>query len=65
MLPQMGTFVVFRSDVIVHEVLPTLRERFGLTGWFKRRPLSNELPHELVEEFPAQAQLLFDKRPAP
>jgi len=29
-----GTFVVFRSDLIEHEVLPATRERFSLTGWF-------------------------------
>lgn len=59
-LPQIGTFVAFRSDAVIHEVLPTLRERFSLTGWFKRRPLLwsvalDELPHQLVEEFPAQS----------
>lgn len=37
--PKAGTFVIFRSDTIYHEVLPALRERFSLTGWFKRRPL--------------------------
>lgn len=35
--PHAGTFALFRSDVIVHEVLPATRERFSLTGWFKRR----------------------------
>ncbi len=33
-LPTGGTFVVFRSDVIEHEVLPAVRERLSLTGWF-------------------------------
>lgn len=37
--PQAGTFVIFRSDTIYHEVLPATRERFSLTGWFKRRSL--------------------------
>ncbi len=37
--PHAGTFVLFRSDAIYHEVLPATRERFSLTGWFKRRSL--------------------------
>ena len=37
--PHAGTFVIFRSDAIFHEVLPATRERFSLTGWFKRRSL--------------------------
>jgi SM-20-related protein len=37
--PHAGTFVIFRSDAIYHEVLPATRERFSLTGWFKRRSL--------------------------
>jgi SM-20-related protein len=40
--PQAGTFVIFRSDTIYHEVLPTSKERFSLTGWFKRRSLSGD-----------------------
>ncbi|MFN7927777.1 MAG: 2OG-Fe(II) oxygenase [Blastocatellia bacterium] len=38
--PQAGTFVIFRSDAIYHEVLPATHERFSLTGWFKRRSLA-------------------------
>ncbi len=41
--PQAGTFVIFRSDTIYHEVLSPLKERFSLTGWFKRRSLSKAL----------------------
>lgn len=38
--PEAGTFVCFRSDRIVHEVLPARRHRFSLTGWLHReRPL--------------------------
>ena len=29
--------VVFRSDHIVHEVLPASRERLSLVGWFRQR----------------------------
>jgi SM-20-related protein len=36
--PQAGTFVAFRSDTIYHEVSPAARDRFSLTGWFRRRP---------------------------
>ena len=35
-LPAGGTFVCFRSDLILHEVLPTRRERVSLTGWLRR-----------------------------
>lgn len=38
-LPEGGTLVVFRSDLIPHEVLPTRRERFSLTGWLRREGL--------------------------
>ncbi len=41
--PHAGTFVLFRSDAIAHEVLPAKRERFSLTGWFKRRSLESNL----------------------
>jgi SM-20-related protein len=37
--PHAGTLAIFRSDAIYHEVLPATRERFSLTGWFKRRSL--------------------------
>lgn len=35
-LPEAGTFVVFRSDSLEHEVLETRRERLSLTGWLRR-----------------------------
>jgi len=38
-LPSAGTFVVFLSDRIEHEVLSTLRPRLSLTGWLLRRRL--------------------------
>lgn len=34
-LPQMGTLVVFLSDEFPHEVLPTRRSRYSMTGWFR------------------------------
>lgn len=36
-----GRLVAFLSESFPHEVLTTHRERFSLTGWFRR----NELPH--------------------
>lgn len=36
LLPEFGTFVAFLSDRIEHEVRPTRRERFSLTGWLRR-----------------------------
>jgi SM-20-related protein len=35
--PRAGTFVIFRSDTIPHEVAPAERDRFSMTGWFRRR----------------------------
>ena len=36
-LPEGGTLVAFLSDMIEHEVLPSTRERFSLTGWLRLR----------------------------
>ncbi|WP_034619483.1 2OG-Fe(II) oxygenase [Chitinibacter tainanensis] len=35
--PHGGTLVVFLSNRFEHEVLPARRERFSLTGWYRRR----------------------------
>mmetsp|Transcript_13820 Transcript_13820/g.29822 ORF Transcript_13820/g.29822 Transcript_13820/m.29822 type:complete len:283 (+) Transcript_13820:1957-2805(+) len=37
-LPLGGTLVVFRSDLIYHEVLPARRQRYSLTGWMRDDP---------------------------
>ena len=42
-LPQAGTLVVFLSAGMWHEVLPTRRERWSLTGWLRRRRLERPL----------------------
>lgn len=34
--PLMGRLVCFRSDMVEHEVLPTVRTRFSVTGWMRR-----------------------------
>jgi SM-20-related protein len=34
-LPRWGRLVVFRSDLIPHEVLPCIQIRWSLTGWFR------------------------------
>ena len=36
-MPEGGTLVAFLSARFAHEVLPCTRERFSLTGWFRRR----------------------------
>jgi SM-20-related protein len=36
-LPEAGTLVLFLSAEIEHEVLPALRERLSIAGWFRRR----------------------------
>jgi SM-20-related protein len=35
--PEAGKLVLFRSADFWHEVLPARRERFSLTGWFRKR----------------------------
>ncbi|WP_205700884.1 2OG-Fe(II) oxygenase [Jeongeupia sp. USM3] len=37
--PHGGTLAVFMSNRFEHEVLPARRERWSLTGWFRRRAL--------------------------
>lgn len=38
--PRLGNWVIFRSELIEHEVRPAMRERYSLTGWFRRRALN-------------------------
>lgn len=33
--PELGTLVVFLSDLIPHEVLPTNRTRYSIAGWYR------------------------------
>lgn len=35
-LPQLGSFVLFRSETIAHEVEPPRRTRFSIAGWMKK-----------------------------
>ena len=43
--PTGGKLVLFLSDSLEHQVLPTRRERLSLTGWFRRRsPLMGGAP---------------------
>lgn len=35
-LPEAGRMVVFRSDLVEHEVLVAHKERYSLTGWMRR-----------------------------
>lgn len=37
-LPAAGTCVLFRSDAVLHEVLPATRPRLSVTAWLRRRP---------------------------
>jgi SM-20-related protein len=37
--PRLGTLVTFLSRDHFHEVLPSRRDRFSITGWFRVRPL--------------------------
>lgn len=37
-LPEFRTLALFRSADFWHEVLPAHRERYSVTGWFRKRP---------------------------
>ena len=37
-LPEAGTLACFLADRFEHEVLPPMRERVSIAGWFRRRP---------------------------
>lgn len=39
--PCAGTLVTFLSNRFEHEVLPTLRERYSVTGWYRRRAVGD------------------------
>jgi len=41
--PRAGTLVIFKSDTVPHEVAPADRDRFSLTGWFRRRSIHTTL----------------------
>ncbi len=34
-MPEIGTMVIFLSEEIPHEVLPTQRNRYSIAGWFR------------------------------
>lgn len=41
-LPRQGTFVIFLSDVFVHEVKQAHRTRYSITGWFRHNTSQTE-----------------------
>lgn len=41
--PRGGTLAVFLADRVEHEVLPALRERWSVTGWFRRRSVAGSV----------------------
>ena len=47
--PAAGTLVVFKSDVVPHEVRPTFSKRLAIVGWFHRHvePVEEEDDEEL------------------
>lgn len=40
--PAAGTMVIFKSDTVPHEVLPTTQKRVAIVGWFNRRLTEKE-----------------------
>lgn len=43
-----GTLVMFLSEEFPHEVLPTTRDRYSLSGWFRLNGSSSLVPDPLV-----------------
>jgi SM-20-related protein len=41
--PRGGTLAVFLAGRVEHEVLPALRERWSVTGWFRRRSIAGSI----------------------
>lgn len=43
-LPSYGTVVVFLSTEVAHEVLPAVRDRYSIAGWFRRNGSVSDRP---------------------
>lgn len=43
-IPGFGTIVVFLSEEFVHEVLPAMRDRYSIAGWFR---LNNSIANNI------------------
>ncbi len=41
--PVSGRLALFRSDIVEHEVITTLKDRYSITGWMRDRPV--DLPY--------------------
>ena len=53
--PELGTFLVFLSEDIPHEVLPTRNDRYSIAGWFRvndrQTAPSLQAPSSVVMDF--------------
>ncbi len=50
-VPELGTFVIFRSGMLLHEVEPPLKTRFSIAGWMKKDdPMQANLNGTLIPE---------------
>lgn len=48
--PEAGTLVMFKSDVVPHEVRPTTAERMAIVGWLHRHQEPPEMDEESLSE---------------
>ena len=48
--PAAGTLVVFKSDTVPHEVMPTSAKRVAIVGWFNRALTEAEAAAASVDE---------------
>ena len=48
--PELGKLVIFRSDKLIHEVLPTFNRRFAFTIWYMEVPKRKAVKPEVEQE---------------
>ena len=48
--PAAGTLVVFKSDAVPHEVMPTTAQRLAVVGWFHRHAEAEETDEEALSD---------------
>jgi len=57
--PEGGTLVLFRSDVVAHEVLDTVKERMAVVGWYNRPVSSKDIGNIASEGDKVRSMMLI------
>lgn len=58
-VPEGGTLVLFRSDMVAHEVLDTVKERMAVVGWYNRPFTSGDVGSLASEEDKVRSMMLI------